>query len=241
VLDALRLLSVAVPDLPELAIEQDLLPDAGTIAEPAPGSLEATWDVALRDTRLAELRDPTGRIADPEAIASGFAQLSRYLGRAWYRTGIPEARHDDCSQAVYLALLQDLERDGFDALVGDIGDLGIRDVLNRESERGPGFFRAIDTVKKRAQRERCFHPLDPYGGIAPPGEDDALGRRREALQEAIEGSLTSREADFIWATLDGKTPAEIALELGLTPKTISNEKCRIIQKLRALLAEDLCR
>lgn len=238
-LDALRLLSVAVPGLPELAIEQNLLPDAGTSAEPAPGSLEATWEVARRDTRLADLRDPNGRVADPEAIASGLAQLSRYLSRAWYRAAIPEARHDDCSQAVYLALLQDQERDDFDALIGDIGTRGIRDVLNRESERGPGFFRAIDTVKKRAQRERCFDPLDLYGGIAPPGEDEALGRRREALREAIEGSLTSREADLIDATLDGKTPAEIALETGLTPKTISNEKCRIIRKLRELLAEDL--
>jgi DNA-binding CsgD family transcriptional regulator len=42
---------------------------------------------------------------------------------------------------------------------------------------------------------------------------------------------------LIAATLDGKTPAEIAREMGLTPKTISNEKCRIIRKLRALMAE----
>ena len=76
--------------------------------------------------------------------------MNRYLSRAWYRAGIPEGRHEDCSQAVYLALLQNLERDDFDSLVGDIGNLGIRDVVNRESERGPDFFRAVDTIKKRA-------------------------------------------------------------------------------------------
>ena len=153
--------------------------------------------------------------------------------------GIPEGRHEDCSQTVYLALLQNLERDEFDALVGDIGNLGIRDVVNRESARGPDFFRAVDTIKKRAQRERSFQPLDLYEGIASPGEDDAQSRRREALREAIDESLTPREADLICATLDGKTPAEIATEMGLTPKTISNEKCRVIQKLREILADVL--
>ena len=111
--------------------------------------------------------------------------------------------------------------------------------MNRETAQGPGFFRAVDTIKKRAQRERSFQPLDLYEGIASPGEDDAQGRRREALREAIDESLTPREADLICATLDGKTPAEIAVEMGLTPKTISNEKCRVIQKLREILADDL--
>jgi len=238
-LDALRLLSTAVQGLPDLAIEQNLLSGAGSIGAAAPGSLDATWDVALLETRLADLGKPAGSVADPEAIASGLSQLNRYLSRAWYRAGIPEGRHEDCSQAVYLALLENLERDHFDALVGDIGNLGIRDVVNRETEQGPGFFRAVDTIKKRAQRERGFQPLDLYEGIATPGEDEAQSRRREALREVIDESLTPREADLICATLDGKTPAEIAIQCGLTPKTISNEKSRVIQKLRELLADDL--
>ncbi len=236
-LDALRLLSTAVGGLPDLVIEQNLLAGAGAIRDAAPGSLDATWDFALLETRLADLRKPAGTAADPEAIASGLSQLNRYLSRAWYRAGIPEGRHEDCSQAVYLALLQNLERDDFDTLVGEIGNLGIREVVNRESEQGPDFFRAVDTIKKRAQRERSFQPLDLYAGIAAPGEDEAQSRRREALREAIDESLTPREAVLICATLDGKTPAEIAIETGLTPKTISNEKCLIIQKLRELLAD----
>jgi DNA-binding CsgD family transcriptional regulator len=36
----------------------------------------------------------------------------------------------------------------------------------------------------------------------------------------------------------GKTPSEIALQWGVAPKTVSNEKTRVIQKLRdALVAE----
>ena len=33
----------------------------------------------------------------------------------------------------------------------------------------------------------------------------------------------------------GKTPAEIALHWGVVPKTISNEKTRVLQKLRDVL------
>jgi len=163
--------------------------------------------------------------------------LNRYLCRAWYRAGIPEGRHEDCSQAVYLALLQNLERDQFDSLVGDIGKLGIRDVVNRDTEQGPDFFRAVDRTKKQAQRERNFQPLDLFEGIASPVEDERQSRRREALREAIGESLTPREADLICATMDGKTPAEIAAEWGVSPKTVSNEKTRVIQKLRELLAD----
>ena len=78
-LDALCLLSTAVQGLPGLAVEHNLLPDAGSIAGPdlTPGFIEATWDVALLETRLADLRKPAGKAADPEAIASGLPQLNR--------------------------------------------------------------------------------------------------------------------------------------------------------------------
>jgi DNA-binding CsgD family transcriptional regulator len=33
----------------------------------------------------------------------------------------------------------------------------------------------------------------------------------------------------------GMTPAEIALQWGIAPKTVSNEKARILQKLRTAL------
>ena len=34
----------------------------------------------------------------------------------------------------------------------------------------------------------------------------------------------------------GKTPAEIAQQWGVAPKTVSNEKTRVLQKLRDILA-----
>ena len=114
----------------------------------------------------------------------------------------------------------------FDALLGEIGQAGIRDVLSRETADGPDFFRAIDTVKKRAQRERNFQPLDGHGRrhdrqSRVDGPDDDW---KSTVQEAIAQSLSPREAALIQATLQGESPAEIATSWGVASKTVSNEK-----------------
>src|SRR5262249_53128381 len=123
-------------------------------------TLGATWDAALVQTQLADILGTTRTGADAEALTSGLSQLNRYLSRAWYRAGVPSRLHDDSTQAVYLTLLTNLGRDRFDNMVEDIGRVGIRDVLSRETAEGPDFFRAIDMVRKRAQRERSAMPID---------------------------------------------------------------------------------
>ena len=164
-------------------------------------------------------------------------QLNRYLSRAWFRAGVPTQLHDDSTQAVYVALLQNLGRTRFDNLIGDVGRNGVRNVLSRETDEGPDFFRAIDTVKKRTQRERTYQSLDSI--------DVASGTPRVRwigggpCEEAMDQSLTPREASLIQDTLMGKTPAEIASAWGVAPKTVSNEKTRVIQKLREALVADL--
>ncbi len=234
-LEALRLLSIAAQTLPDLAFEQNLLTPTTTDANATPS---ATWDYALSQTQVADLLGPSLQSPDAQQITSGLTQLNRYLQRAWYRAGIPPQMHDDCSQAVYVTLLQNLGRARFDTLLGEIGRQGIRDVLSRETADGPDFFRAIDTIKKRAQRERAFQPLDGVASTASSPQDEAAESRRGALQEAIALSLNPREAALIHATLKGETPAEIALQWGVAPKTVSNEKTRVIQKLREALFED---
>lgn len=201
------------------------------------------WDAALLRSQVSDLLGPSTSTstttADADAIVSGLAQLDRYLNRAWYRAGIAPQQHDDCTQAVYATLLQTLGRDRFDGLLTDIGDSGIREVLSRETPEGPDFFRAIDTVKKRAQREKTFQPIDAMevadASVGSPGQAEW----RCALLEAIEQSLNPREAALIQATIQGETPAEIAQKWGVAPKTVSNEKSRAIQKLRDALGADL--
>ena len=76
--------------------------------------------------------------------------------------------HEDCSQAVYTTMLQQLGRDQFDALISDVGHSGIKDVFSRETNEGLDFFRAVDMVKKRALRERVYQSLDAVDVPAHP-------------------------------------------------------------------------
>lgn len=242
-LEALRLLSSATQSLPDLAVERDL--PQPVLPPPSPEAIGAdAWDVVLDQSRLSDLLPAsptlaTGSVVDVDSLEAGYSQLNRYLSKTWYRAGVPQQQHDDCSQAVYVSLLQNLGRRRFDLLVGEIGNLGIRDVLSRETAEGPDFFRAIDTVKKRAQREKTYLPLDSVDVVGHDGGSEGPTYWRGALEEAIEQSLSPREADLVHETLQGKTPAEIAEAWGVAPKTISNEKSRAIQKLREALVDDL--
>jgi DNA-binding CsgD family transcriptional regulator len=238
-LEALRLLSgSATPTLPHLVVEHEMMPGAIAPVDP-PQVPDSTWDAALGQTRLAEILGQGATASDQATIQSGLSQLDRYLARTWYRAGIALQQHDDCTQAVYATLLQNLGRDRFDNLVSDVGQHGIRDVLSRETPEGPDFFRAIDTVKKRAQREKSFQPLDGQADTVATSASQSDADRRGALHEVIARQLNPREAALIYETLKGATPAEIAHQWGVAPKTVSNEKTRVFQKLRDALGTSL--
>ena len=257
-LEALRLLSSAAQAHPlsGMIAERDLLTD------PLPGPLpvgedgpsaavsSATWDAALGHARLAELlsHPEAGAPAivtaatstttpDSQAMASGLTQLNKYLSRTWYRAGLPAQLHEDSSQAVYATLLQVLGRAQFDNLVGEVGHWGIRDVFSRETSEGITFFRAVDMVKKRMQREKVHQSLDSIDVPSPQADQGNTAALRAALQDAIDHNLSPREAALIKDTLMGMTPAEIALRWGVAPKTVSNEKTRVLQKLREVLVD----
>ena len=83
-----------------------------------------------------------------------------------------------------------------------------------------------------------FQPLDLVEISMVNRPDDPFDDWKSTLQEAIVSSLSPREAALIQATLQGETPAEIAQKWGVAPKTVSNEKSRVIQKLRDALGSD---
>jgi RNA polymerase sigma factor (sigma-70 family) len=236
-LEALRLLSGVAEAPMGLMVEQG--PYAFPTGPESPSIPNSAWDAALVASQVDELLGP-GLLQSPVEqadVSAGLAQMDRYLARAWFRAGIAPQQHDDCTQAVYTTLLQGLGRDRFDQLLSEVGQSGIRDVLSRETADGPDFFRAIDTVKKRAQRERSFQTLD-VATMNRPGNSRSTDWR-STLQEAILSSLSPREAALIQATLQGETPAEIAQQWGIASKTVSNEKTRALQKLREALVSDL--
>ena len=246
-LEALRLLDAAASTL--LAVPVELPPTA--LAEPSHDadslagassaaallSVRDRWDLAIEDG--AWFGEPDHAVVDERAIEAGLNQLNRYLASAWSRAGIGSQHRDDCTQAVHATLLQQVGRQEFDALLAGIGRTGVSQVLNRDTSLGPDFFRAVDMVKKRAQRQRTFVPLDDALEMMSPSTSWEMEPLRNALDEAIEQKLDTREADLIRATLKGFTPAEIAQQWGLAPKTVSNEKTRVFQKLREALTAEL--
>jgi RNA polymerase sigma factor (sigma-70 family) len=236
-LEVLRFLSGMTATPIDVAPVQDPhgAPVAGPEIPAIPGS---TWDAALVASQLDDLLGTTRDHTDDADLSAGLAQLDRYLARTWFRAGISPQQHDDCTQGVYTTLLQTFGRDRFDLLLSEVGQFGIRDVLSRETADGPDFFRAIDTVKKRAQRERNFQPLDTVDLAAMNQPGESAADFKNSLQEAILASLSPREAALIQATLQGETPAEIAQQWGIAPKTVSNEKTRALQKLRDVLVSD---
>jgi RNA polymerase sigma factor (sigma-70 family) len=128
-------------------------------------------------------------------------------------------------------------RQRFDTLLSDVGHSGVKEVFSRETPEGLAFFRAVDMVKKQAQRRRVHQSLESVDVPSKSRNHDFGTARREALQEAIKRSLSPREAALIQNTLSGMTPSEIADQWGVTPKTVSNEKSRVLQKLRDALSQ----
>ena len=204
----------------------------------------ATWDAALVQTELSDILGSTSgsigatasspaaasepRVAssptDTKALTSGLTQLNKYLSRAWYRAGISPQLHDDSSQAVYATLLQKLGRGSFDSLIADVGNSGIKEVFTRETSEGVAFFRAVDMVKKRAQRERIHQSLDSLDLAGPTNEPGDGASRKQALQEAIEHSLSPREACADPRHAHGQNPSRDRRGVGRRPQDSQQRK-----------------
>jgi DNA-binding NarL/FixJ family response regulator len=106
-------------------------------------------------------------------------------------------------------------------------------VFSPEGSERQEFLRAIDTVKKRVQRER-HHPSGPLETASDrrsPNGQQGL-ETTEALHTAIRQCLTRRQQRIVGMILEGWEVSDIAGELGLTPARVSDEKYKAIQKLR---------
>ena len=139
-------------------------------------------------------------------LTSGLIQLNKYLSRAWYRAGISPQLHDDSSQAVYADIASEPGPAALDSLIADVGHSGIKDVFTRETSEGVAFFRAVDMVKKRAQRERIHQSLDSIDVAGPAGNKRQAASPRMALQEAIEQNAQPARSRVDPGYPDGQDP-----------------------------------
>lgn len=258
-LEAIQVLNAAVPGFTESALtDKILVPEPTWSVKESPAATASVdqhilssddqfqaWDAAIaaaadrgdaHDTALAD--------AYSESLTQvGYDRMERYLTRAWQKAGIAPPQDEDCTQSVYMVLLERWGRDQFENLATTVGRSGLNTLITRESPVGLDFLRALDQVKKQTQRQmsRKTFVMDDSASLSANrqmigAEDLLIGRD---LEQRIQDMLKPREADLIRSTLEGESPSDIAARWGVTPKTVSNVKSEAIQKLKVSLAESL--
>src|SRR5205823_11058754 len=99
--------------------------------------------------------------------------------------------------------------------------------------------RAIDAVKKRVQRGRRLVPFATDAvADARPARERFRAEQREALRQAADELLSSRQQTIVQMSIEGYSVQEIAEQLRTSPERVSDEKYKAIRKLRARLNPD---
>jgi RNA polymerase sigma factor (sigma-70 family) len=155
-----------------------------------------------------------------EQTTQAVTDISKYCQTCWRNARLPADRWQDCTQEVFIRLLERVDADRWGSVLVD----------NETIERRE-FLRAIDAVKKRTQRARKFAGLTPDQPdrhiVSNSTKDD-----RDAVAKAATEVLSPRQRRLLDLTADGWTVPEIASELGTTVERISDEKYKAIKKLQ---------
>lgn len=263
-LEAIEVLSAAVPGLSESALTERILVPEPTwsqntsdeslhaILEESRGGISSSvsplfdaWDAAIAEA--ADRSDDHGTsLADAysESLTQvGYNRMERYLNRAWQKAGIAPPQDEDCTQSVYMVLLERWGRDQFEGLATYVGRSGLNTLISRDSPVGLDFLRALDQIKKQTQRQMSRKTILMDDSASLSASRQMIGAEQVVmsrdLEQVIQDTLKPREAELIRSTIQGDSPSEIAARWGVTPKTVSNVKSEAIQKLKVTLADSL--
>jgi RNA polymerase sigma factor (sigma-70 family) len=168
-----------------------------------------------------------GEAVASEATAQAVTNMSRYCTVCWRNARLPADSWSDCTQEVLRRLLERIEPERWS-----------RTLLAEGDERRE-FLRAIDTVKKRAQRSRKWAP----GDLDQTADERELATRevadeRETVRQAAEELLGERQQRILQLSFEGWSVQDIAEEMSLAAERVSDEKYKAIRKLRAYLNRD---
>lgn len=155
-----------------------------------------------------------------EPGSKAVTDISKYCQTCWRNARLPADRWSDCTQAVFVRLLERVEQDKWGTVLVD-----------SETAERREFLRAIDAVKKRTQRARKFAALSPELPERRPVSNSARDDR-EAVAKAAAEHLSPRQKRILELTADGWPVPEIAIELGTTVERVSDEKYKAIKKLQ---------
>jgi RNA polymerase sigma factor (sigma-70 family) len=167
-------------------------------------------------------RASASQTAAPSAKA--VTDISKYCQTCWRNARLPADRWQDCTQEVFVRLLERVDADKWGTVLVD----------DETAERRE-FLRAIDAVKKRTQRARKFSSLTPDLPDRHPVNNVAKDDR-DAVAKAAGEVLSPRQRRLLELTADGWTVPEIAAELQTTPERVSDEKYKAVKKLQHIFA-----
>ena len=159
------------------------------------------------------------RPADPNPRAIN--DISRYCQTCWRNARLPADRWTDCTQEVFVRLLERVEPDKWGSVLVDDETLERRE-----------FIRAIDAVKKRTQRARKFSGLTPDVADYRGRTENSVRDDREAMAKAAREVLSPRQRRILELSADGWAVPEIAVNLNTTVERVSDEKYKAVKKLQ---------
>jgi RNA polymerase sigma factor (sigma-70 family) len=163
---------------------------------------------------------PSAR-ASEELAPRAVQDITRYCSACWRNARLPLDCWGDCTQDVFQRLLERVPRERWSQVLAADGD-----------ERQE-FLRAIDTVKKRVQRDRQrWSRLQHETPDHRAPQDQERADSRGNLQHAAEQTLSRRQQRIVQRSCEGWSVAEIAEEMSIAPARVSDEKYKAIQKLR---------
>ncbi|HMF15215.1 MAG TPA: sigma-70 family RNA polymerase sigma factor [Gemmataceae bacterium] len=175
-------------------------------------------------TALSALGSTPAAVAEAPATMRAVADMSRYCTSCWRNARISPDSWGDCTQEVLQRMLERVAPDAWQQVLSDDG--------NERRE----FLRAIDTVKKRSQRQRrpANVPLDQFADRRDSNER-RLADDRETVRDAARELLSQRQQRIVQLSLEGWSVHDIAVEMRTGPERVSDEKYKAIRKLREYL------
>ena len=184
---------------------------------PNPTNSRAMMVAVVLGTAIAASSAEGSTGPNPKAVQD----ISKYCQTCWRNARLPNDRWQDCTQEVFVRLLERIEAEKWDAVLKD----------DETTERRE-FIRAIDAVKKRTQRARKFANVTSDVAEYRNRNENDLRDDREIVAKAAREVLSPRQRKILELTADGWTIPQVAIELAAPVERISDEKYKAIKKLQ---------
>jgi RNA polymerase sigma-70 factor (ECF subfamily) len=171
-----------------------------------------------------------------DRLVALYAPLVYYWCRHW---GLPEQDVADVFQEVFQAVARSIAAfrkekagDTFRGWLRTITANKVRDHFRHEAHQARG---AGGTDALRRLAELPAPEMDEGSG---PGEEAAEQALFHRALELIRGEFEERTWQAFWrTTVEGRTPAEVGPELGMSPGAVRVAKSRVLHRLRAELGD----